>query len=239
MIRPLLLSVAALALLPQSVAAETVVQVAPGVDAPVVTVSATESVDVAPDVAIVGAGVSTLAPTASGALQANSVKMTKMIAAVRAAGVAERDVQTRGISINAEYNYVNGAQQFLGYRASNTVQIRSRDIAGLGKFLDVLVAAGGNQIDGPNFTVDKPEPLIAQARTKALASAQANADALARAAGFKRARLLAIGEASSARPVVMMREKAFDAAPQAVSAPVAPGEVSTAVTLTGTYRLEN
>jgi uncharacterized protein len=120
------------------------------------------------------------------------------------------------------------------------VQIRSRDIAGLGKFLDALVAAGGNQIDGPNFTLDKPEPLIAQARAKAVATAQANADALARAAGFKRARLLSIGEANTARPVVMMREQAFDSSvAKTVSAPIAPGEVSTSVTLTGSYRLEN
>jgi uncharacterized protein len=229
-----------LAVMPLPLMAETSVQLTSSVEAPVVTVSATETIDAAPDVAVMGAGVSTLAPTASAALQANSVKMTRMVAAVRAAGIAERDVQTRGISINAEYNYVNGAQQFRGYRASNTVQIRSRDIAGLGKFLDALVAAGGNQIDGPNFTLDKPEPLIAQARAKAVASAQANADALAKAAGFRRARLLAIGEANTARPVVMMREKAFDAAaPQAVSAPIAPGEVSTSVTLTGSYRLEN
>jgi uncharacterized protein len=230
-----------LAIVPLPLLAETSVQIPVSVEAPVVTVSATESVDAAPDLAIVGAGVSTLAPTASAALQANSVKMTRMVAAVRAAGVAERDVQTRGISISADYAYINGAQQFRGYRASNTVQIRSRDIAGLGKFLDALVAAGGNQIDGPNFTLDKPEPLIAQARAKAVATAQANADALARAAGFKRARLLTIGEVNTARPVVMMREQAFSVAPPVVqtSAPIAPGEVSTSVTLTGSYRLEN
>jgi uncharacterized protein len=230
-----------LAAVPLPLLAETSVQIPVSVEAPVVTVSATETVDAAPDLAIMGAGVSTLAPTASAALQANSAKMTRMVAAVRAAGIAERDVQTRGISISAEYAFVNGAQQFRGYRASNTVQIRSRDIAGLGKFLDALVAAGGNQIDGPNFTLDKPEPLIAQARAKAVATAQANADALARAAGFKRARLLAIGEANNARPVVMMRERAFDVSVPVVqtSAPIAPGEVSTSVTLTGSYRLEN
>ena len=236
-----LFALAALTAAPFAASAQTVVQVTPSVEAPVVTVSATESVDAAPDVAIVSAGVSTLAPTAVAALSENSVKMTRMVTAVRAAGVAERDIQTRGISINAEYVYVNNAQQFRGYRASNTVSIRSRDIPGLGRFLDALVAAGSNQIEGPSFTIDKPGALMMQARGNALISAQANADTLARQAGFKRARLLALSENSNQR---FGRElRTFDAeAPSAVvqtSAPVVPGEVATTVTVTGTYRLEN
>lgn len=227
--------------LPTTIAAETTVQVVPSVDAPVVTVAASESIEAAPDVAIVGAGVSTLAPTAVAALQQNSAKMTRVIAAVRAAGVADRDIQTRGIAINAEYTYANDAQQFRGYRASNTVTIRSRDIAGLGRFLDALVVAGGNQIEGPSFTIDKPEPLITQARAKAFAAAQASADALARAAGYRRARLLAASEANTRSyqgnlRVMQVREAS---AQSAAPPPVAPGEVSTSVTMTGTYRLEN
>lgn len=242
MIRALrLFAATVLSLSPVVVSAQAVVQVTPTVDAPVVTVSATESIDVAPDLAVVSAGVSSLALTAVAALQANSTKMTRMVAAVRAAGVAERDIQTRGISINADYAYVNNAQQFRGYRASNTVSIRSRDIPGLGRFLDALVAAGGNQIEGPSFTIEKPEPLIVQARGRALASAQANADALARQAGYKRARLLALSEISNRTFGQQLRTFDVEAqsAPRPVSAPVAPGEVSTSVTVSGTYRLEN
>ena len=236
-----LLAASALATAPLVVSAQTVVQVTPSVEAPVVTLSSTESIDTVPDLAVMSAGVSSLAPTAVAALQANSAKMTRMVAAVRAAGVAERDIQTRGISIAADYAYVNNAQQFRGYRASNTVSIRSRDIPGLGKFLDALVAAGGNQIEGPSFTVEKPEPLIAQARGRALVSAQANADALARQAGYKRARLLALSESSGRAFGQQLRTFDVEAqsAPRPVSAPVAPGEVSTSVTVNGTYRLEN
>lgn len=236
-----LLAATAIIMTPLAASAQTVVQVTPTVDAPVVTVSATESIDTPPDLAVVSAGVSTLAPTAVAALQGNSAKMTRMVAAVRAAGVAERDIQTRGISISADYNYVNNAQVFRGYRASNTVSIRSRDIPGLGRFLDALVAAGGNQIEGPSFTIEKPEALIVQARGQALASAQANADALARQAGFKRARLLALGENANRRSGQELRTFDVSAPPVVAqtSAPVAPGEVSTSVTVTGTYRLEN
>ena len=236
-----LLAATALSMIPIAISAQTVVQVTPSAEMPVITVSATESIDTAPDLAVVSAGVSTLAPTAVAALQANSAKMTRMVAAVRAAGVAERDIQTRGISINADYAYVNNAQQFRGYRASNTVSIRSRDIPGLGRFLDALVTAGGNQIEGPSFTVEKPEPLINQARGRALVSAQANADALARQAGFKRARLLALSENSNRAFGQNLRAFDVSAPPPVVqtSAPIAPGEVSTSVTVTATYRLEN
>ena len=236
-----LLALATAIAAPMSVQSQTIVQVTPTVEAPVVTVSATESIDAAPDLAVMSAGVSTLAATAVAALQVNSTKMARMVAAVRAAGIAERDIQTRGISINADYAYVNNAQQFRGYRASNTVSIRSRDIAGLGRFLDALVAAGGNQIEGPSFTVEKPEALFTTARGRALVSAQANADALARQAGFKRARLLSLSENSSRAFGQNLRT--FDAeVPRPVvqtSAPIAPGEVSTSVTVSGTYRLEN
>jgi uncharacterized protein len=226
---------------PFSGSAQTVVQIAPAVESPVITISATESIDAAPDLAVISAGVSTLAPTAVAALQANTTKMTRMVAAVRAAGLAERDIQTRGISINAEYGYVNNAQQFLGYQASNTVAIRSRDIPGLGKFLDALVLAGGNQIEGPSFTIEKPEPLIIEARGRAVARAQANADALARQAGYKRARLLALSENASRGVVGSLRTFDVSTPPPVVqtSAPVAPGEVSASVTVTATYRLEN
>jgi uncharacterized protein len=234
-------SAAALLACPFVAAAQTVVQVTPSVEAPVITVSATESIDAAPDLAIVSAGVSTLAPTAVAALQTNSAKMTRMVAAVRSAGVAERDIQTRGISINAEYSYVNNAQQFRGYRASNTVSIRSRDIPGLGRFLDALVAAGGNQIEGPSFTIDKPAALIAKARSQAVASAQVSAEELARSAGYKHARLLALSDSTSRAFAGSLRTFDVQEAPVAVSAPppVAPGEVSTSVTVTATYRLEN
>lgn len=231
-----------LSLIPMMAAAQTVVQVSPTVEAPVVTVSATENVDATPDLAMVGAGVSTLAPTAVAALQQNSTKMTRVVAAVRAAGVAERDIQTRGIAINAEYSYVNNAQQFRGYRASNTVSIRSRDIPALGRFLDALVTAGANQIEGPSFTIDKPEPLIAQARGRAVSSAQANADTLARQAGYKRARLLALSDNATRAVVGNLRTFDVSAPPpvvQTTSAPIAPGEMSASVTVTGTYRLEN
>jgi uncharacterized protein YggE len=237
-------SLIALAVLMPLPAVAQTVQVSPTPDAPVVSVSATEAVRATPDVAMVGVGVTTLAPTAVAALQGNSVKMDRVLSAVRAAGVPATEVQTRGMGVNAEYDYVNRQQTFRGYRASNSVSVRTRDIARLGRFLDAMIVAGGNQIDGPTFSIDKPEALREQARDLAVQKAQAQADAYARRTGHRRARLLAISEGYNRDDIVVTASlRSFDvqeaAPPPVVAPPVAPGQVATSVTVNAVYRLEN
>ena len=94
------------------------------------------------------------------------------MAAIRAAGIAERDVQTAGININPQYRYAeNQAPAITGYQASNTVNVKVRDIAKLGKVLDALVANGANQINGPSFEIDEPEAVYDEARRAWVAEA--------------------------------------------------------------------
>src|SRR4051812_15824538 len=69
-------------------------------------VSATGEVTRVPDVAVISAGVVTRSQTASAALQQNAARMDRVIDALKAAGVAERDIQTSSISLNPEYRYV-------------------------------------------------------------------------------------------------------------------------------------
>ena len=91
-------------------------------------------------------------------MRANAVQMDKVMAAIRAAGIAERDIQTSGINLNPQYKYVeNQPPSIVGYQASNNVNVKVRDLSKLGKVLDALVANGANQINGPSFEVDKPE----------------------------------------------------------------------------------
>jgi uncharacterized protein YggE len=111
---------------------------------------ATGEVTRVPDVARISAGVVTQAPTATAAIQQNAQQMTSVRAALRRAGIADRDIQTSQISLNPEYRYTeNRAPTLIGYRASNEVSVRFRDIANTGKILDALVAQGANQIHGP------------------------------------------------------------------------------------------
>lgn len=122
-----------------------------------------------PDVATLSAGVVTQSADGNAAMRQNAEQMSKVMAAMKAAGIADKDVQTSGISLSPQYTYkVNEAPKINGYQASNTVSLKVRDIARLGKVLDALVAQGANDINGPSFSIDQPEPVYDEARVAAL-----------------------------------------------------------------------
>jgi hypothetical protein len=200
------------------------------------SISAEAHASRAPDVATISAGVVTQSPDANTALRANAVQMDKVMAAVRAAGIAERDVQTAGISINPQYRYAeNQAPAITGYQASNTVSVKVRDIAKLGKVLDALVANGANQINGPSFEIDQPEAVYDEARRAALKKAQARAELYAAALGKRVKRIVSVAEGGSGGapgPMPMMKMAMADA-----STPVSPGETSLSITLDVVFEL--
>ena len=135
------------------------------------------------------------------------------MAAIRAAGIAERDIQTSGISLNPNYKYAeNQPPTIVGYQASNTVNVKVRDLSKLGKVLDTFVAQGANQVNGPNFEVDKPDEAYDEARIAALKKAQARAQNYADALGLKVRRIVSISEGAPRfpRPMPMMRAMAAD-----------------------------
>jgi uncharacterized protein YggE len=190
-----------------------------------------------PDIARIGAGVVTQAPSASEAIRLNAARMTSVRAALRRAGIADRDIQTSNISLQPEYRYAeNQPPQLIGYRASNEVGIRFRDIAQTGRILDALVAEGANQINGPSLEIDRPEAALDEARTAAIATARARADLYARALGMRVVRVIAVSETGAPgvpipRPAMMRREVANDATQ------IDPGEQRLSVALTVSFEL--
>ena len=225
--------------LPAAAPAQTAVPVAQPVAGTQLDVNATGKVSRIPDVAIISAGVVTRAQTASAAIQQNATRMERVLAALKEAGIAERDIQTSSISLNPEYRYQdNQPPQLNGYTASNQVSIRFRDIRNSGRILDALVAQGANQINGPNLTIDKPEAALDEARVKAIANGRARAEVYARALGMRVVRLLAVSENvgySVPRPVPMMRMEA--AAGQAADTSIVPGEQELEATVSMTFEL--
>src|SRR4051795_13332440 len=157
--------------------------------------------------------------------------MQRVLAALRRAGVEERDIQTSNVSLNPEYRYPeNQSPQLVGYSASNNVTVRFRDIRSSGKILDALVAQGANQINGPNLTVDKPEAALDEARAKAITIGRARAELYARSMGMRVARVVAVNESGGyavpppAPPMVMQMARAADTSIQ-------PGEQKLQVTV--------
>jgi len=158
-------------------------------------VSASGEVTRVPDLAIISAGVQTLQPTATAAIEENAARMERVRAALKRAGIEDRDIQTSSINLNPEYQYdQNRPPRLTGYRATNTVNVKFRDLKRTGSILDALVAEGANQINGPNLTVDKPETALDEARTKAIANGRARADLYARALGMRVLRLISVSE---------------------------------------------
>lgn len=203
-------------------------------------INATGEVTRVPDVAIISAGVVSRSTTATGALQDTANRMDRVLAALKRAGVADRDLQTSNVSLNPEYRYPeNQAPQLVGYTASNQVTVRFRDIANSGKILDALVGQGANQINGPNLTIDKPEAALDEARGKAVAVGRARADLYARALGMRVVRIVSVNESGGyyapppAPPMAPMMERA-----QAADTKIVPGEQKLQVQLAMIFELQ-
>jgi uncharacterized protein YggE len=208
-------------------------------DGTLLNISAQADAHRVPDIATISAGVVTQAADANAAMQANAAQMAKVMAAVKAAGIAERDVQTAGISVSPTYRYAeNQPPTITGYQASNTVNAKIRDIGKLGKVLDALVANGANQVNGPNFEIDKPDEAYDEARIAALRKAEARAQIYAKAMGLKVRRVVSISEGSGGfrPPMPMMRAMAADAMAKAETA-VSPGETTLSVSLDVVFEL--
>ncbi|MBC2668959.1 SIMPL domain-containing protein [Novosphingobium piscinae] len=247
-LRPLIL-VAALAALPGAALAQAAPR-PPASAAPAPTVlslSAEGRVSRAPDVATFSAGVVSQGITATEALRANAADMTRVIAALKKAGVADKDIQTSNLSLSPVYqpqrNLPDGTMEpaqprIIGYQANNAVSVRHRNLADLGKVIDALVSAGANQVNGPGFEVDDPDPAQDAARTAAMAKARARAELYARAAGLRVGRIVSISESGGWQPPqpVMYRMAAMEAAP-APSSPVQAGELQMTVTVQVQFEL--
>lgn len=204
----------------------------------VVTVSASAEVHAAPDIADIGAGVMTQATDAQSALRANSEQMSRVVAALKKSGIAARDIQTTGINLQPQFNFEqNKAPVLTGFQASNRVQVTLRDIGGAGKVIDTLVAEGANQIDGPNFRIGAPEPLLNKARGEAVRNARARADLYASALGTKVRRVISLSEGQEFQPPRPMARMQADSV-AAAAPPVAPGEIGLVATVTMSFELE-
>ncbi|WP_255874403.1 SIMPL domain-containing protein [Microbulbifer elongatus] len=204
-----------------------------------ISISAQGEASQVPDIANISAGVVTEADESQAAMQANAEQMEKVMRAIKKAGIDEKDVQTSGISLNPRYDYQpNRERKIIAYQARNSVSITVRKLDDLSKVIDALTAEGANQIHGPSFSIDDPEPLLTEAREKALKMAQVRADAYAEALGTKVRRIVSISEGSHGgmpRPMVMRAEGAM--AKDSASTPVAPGETSVSVNVELVFEL--
>ena len=202
-------------------------------------ISATGEATRVPDVAIISAGVVTRAASARAALAQTAARMERVRAALKSAGIADRDIQTSNISLNPEYRYVeNQPPKLTGYTASNQLSVRFRDIAKSGDILDALVAEGSNQINGPNLTIDKPEEALDEARAKAVATGRARAELYARSLGMRVVRVVSVSESGGSYPVPPPMPVMEARAQAGYATKIDPGEQKLSVSLGMVFELQ-
>ena len=223
-------------------------------ETPLVRVNIAESLRTPPDEASLTVGTQAKAPTATAAVADNKVKTEKLLATIRSSGIRERDIQTQGIHLQPDYRWDSqpggqGRQTLIGYIASNSIKIKTRDIDGLTTLLDSLTTAGADTVYGPNFGIADPAPLRREARVRAMARGAAEAAEVARNNGFSKVRLLSVEEGTSYRgtDIIVTGSRISNVsapppppppAPERGGGIVAPGQLETAVSLNLLYRME-
>lgn len=221
----------------------TTVQAAtPAADAGrVITVVGQGSARVAPDVAQVSVGVDTVADTVSDAVKESNGKMDAILAALKALGIAEKDIQTQNYSISVEQS--SGVPSPEGsevagkprYRVTNMVTVTIRELSKVGNVLDAVVEAGANNIWGVSFSVDDTKAALTEARGKAVVDAQARAKELAGLSGVEVGSIVSISEVVGSNSYPVAVERAYG---MGADASVSVGEVEVTYQVQVVFSLE-
>jgi uncharacterized protein len=204
-----------------------------------ISVTGEATLSVAPDQAQIDGGVTSDAKTAREASEANNAAMGKVLQALKAAGIAEKDIQTSRLSLQAQSapnRVAGGSTQIVGYRASNRVTVRLRDVTRVAGTIDTLVGAGANDIGNVGFSVSNASKLLDEARGQAVTDARRKAEIYAKAAGVTLGEPLSISEEGSPAPVTFrkMAVQGMAASPT----PIAQGEETLSVNVSVTWAIK-
>jgi hypothetical protein len=199
-----------------------------------ITVSGVGEAYAAPDMVEVHVGVSVLANTVGDATRTGAERANAVSSALTASGVATEDLTTTEYSIRPEYDYSGTNQRLLGYRVSNTIRAKLRDITSTGRLLDSIASAGGDdtRVNGLSFGVADETSLLGRARQAAWNDAKSKAEQLATLSGHTLGKATTITEMVQGPEWPMPRMLAADMAmSERASTPIQPGTSSVTVTL--------
>ncbi|MGE3077213.1 MAG: SIMPL domain-containing protein [Dehalococcoidia bacterium] len=203
-----------------------------------ITVLGVGEVKATPDLATVTLGVEASASTVAEARDQAADSATKLIAAVKTGGVAASDIQTIAVALNPKYEYPsNTAPRIVGYTATNTLRVTIKNLDNVGTVIDSALGAAGDdgRLQGIQFGFADREPLLADARKKAMEDARSRAEAFASGGGVKVGDILSVTESTTTTPLYTERLAAADFA---AATPIEPGESATTVTVTVRYAID-
>jgi len=231
--------------MPAAAHAQEIVELSVAPENTLLTLTAKGKVSRKPDLAIFTAGVTTTGKTAGEALGTNAAAMNRVIRALKVSGIAEKDIQTSNLNLNPAYGnrqqstgtLEDQAPPIIGYRASNNVTVKQRDLGEFGKVIDTLVSAGANQVSGPSFKMVDPGEALDDARRDAITKARQRAELYARTARLSVRRIVSISETGSYAPGPRGMYARSMAMEVAESTPVSAGEVEMQANVTVTFEL--
>lgn len=202
-----------------------------------ITVNGVGNVSMSPDTAAITLGVNIFAKTLKEAQAQATTQMNAVIAALKKAGIADKDIQTSNYSVSVNQNYGNNGVpgEIVGYTVNNQVTVIVRDLPTLGSILDQAVTAGANAIWGISFYVNDTTAAAKQARTLAVQDAQQRAQELATAAGGTLGKIIAITEVGSPSPAAV--DYAGGKGAGGSSVPIQIGTTLVTVSVSITYEL--
>lgn len=239
--RYLLIPILALAMFATACEGGTTVNVPPQ-DSTVtdgISVSGLGEVRTEPDIAIINIGIEASGATVQEARDKGADAANKLIASLKSNGVEEKDILTTSVNLYPQYFYSqNDPPRITGYIANNQLAVTVRDLEKAGKVIDDGVAAGGDaaRLQGIQFGIDDPEPLLKEAREKAVADARSRAETYAAAAGVKLGAIVAISESSpSSIPILRVPATGYDAAAET---PIQPGETMVSASVAIRFAIE-
>lgn len=202
---------------------------------PTVRATGEAVLNVRPDQARLDIGVISQAQTAESAAAQNAKQTADVIAVLKKALGTGAEIQTSGYSVHPNYRHPRdgGTPTITGYTASNTVQVRTGDLAGVGKLIDAVTSSGANNVRGVQFTLKNELEARGEALKQAARNARANAEAIAAGFGMKVGRIVHVNDGEPVRVVpvrqeMMMRAQAADVA----TTPIEPGNVQVRATVT-------
>jgi hypothetical protein len=207
-----------------------------------ITVSGEGKATGKPDIARITLGVSKEAASVEEARSGAAASLDAMIKSMRDNGVAKDDIQTEQFSIQPEYDYRDNKQTLRGFRVTNVVSAKLRDINKTSKVVDDAATAGGNdaQVQNIAFTIDKPDELKKQARESAVADAKARAETLAATTGVSVGDPVYITETGGGVPVPLYYggAESRSAADTAPATPIEPGTLDVTISVTVTWSIK-
>ncbi len=194
-----------------------------------------------PDEVLLRLGVETTADSARQALTENSEQMQRVIERLKEEGVSTENIQTQTVNLSPQYEEEPQRdpreprqRELVGYRAANTVQVRSQELEAVGALLDAAVAVGANRVEGIRFEVRDGRELVSRARDAAWEDAEQKAQQLADLAGAELGEVLSISESTRAPRPVELEE----VAERAAAVPIEPGTEEIRVDLQVSWALQ-